>query len=205
MELVINPPRSKLTAAAAYVHAERGYVGMDVDQIVAHAELPRGAFFEHFDSKVDVVAVLQHEACEALRLRMESAWSSSSDWPRQVDASVAAALDFASGDPQMVAVLLPSSLLAEPTLAERVWMLNDLLADRLRTGRAQYPEASQPPAETEHVLIGGVQALIAARLRAGQVDDLSSMRAVLTQTILLPYLGSELARRFAHRDSEADR
>jgi AcrR family transcriptional regulator len=205
MELVISPPRSKLTAAAADVHAERGYVEMNIDQIVAHAGLPRSAFFEHFAGKVDVLAALQQEACEALCLRMESAWSSSSDWPRQVDAGVAAALDLAAGDPQLVAVLLPTSLLIEPALAERVWLLNDLLAERLRAGRLEYPQAGQPPAETEQVLIGGVQALIAAQLRSGRADDLPSMRPAITQTILLPYLGSELAQRFAHRGSGADR
>jgi AcrR family transcriptional regulator len=205
MELVISPPRSKLTTAAADVHAERGYVEMDVDQIVARAGLSRSTFFEHFAGKVDVLAALQQEAFETLCLRMESAWSSSSDWPRRVDACVATALDFASANPQLAAVLLPASLLVEPALAERVWMLNDLLAERLRAARLEYPEAGQAPAETEQVLIGGVQGLIAAQLRSGRAEDLPSLRAAITQTILLPYLGSELARRFAHRDSGADR
>jgi AcrR family transcriptional regulator len=206
MELAtISPPRSKLTAAAAHVHAERGYVDMNVDQIVAYAELPRAAFFEHFAGKVDCIAAVQEQVCEELRARIHSAWSSADDWPRQVDAALAAVLDFASSDPQLAAVLLPTSLLVEPSLAERIWAMNDCLAEGLRAGRLKYPQADQPPEETEQVLVGGVQGLIGARLRAGRAGDLRPLRAAITQTVLTPYLGSELAQRVAHRNSGADR
>ena len=205
MELVISPPRTKLTAAAAHVHAKRGYVAMDVDQIVAQAELPRAAFFEHFASKAEVLAAVQEDSCEELQQRLRFAWSSSSDWPRQVDAAVATVLDFAAADPELISVLLPTSLLIEPALAARIWALNDHLAAALRSGRSLYPQAGQAPAEIERVLVGGVQALIASRLRGGRAVELPAMRAAITETVLLPYLGSESAKRVAHRRAEAGR
>jgi TetR/AcrR family transcriptional regulator, acrAB operon repressor len=66
--------RRSLLDAAAELIAERGYRGTSVNQIVARAELSKGTFYWHFDSKDDaLVAVLEdrvdqpvHELSELL-------------------------------------------------------------------------------------------------------------------------------------------
>jgi AcrR family transcriptional regulator len=202
---VISPPRAQLIAAAASVHAERGYVEMSIDQIVARAGLPREAFFEHFAGKLDCLAALQEEAGHALRSRVESAWASSPEWPERVAASVLAVLDFAAGDPQLIAALLPTSLLVEPDLAARIWAVNDCFAEALRSGRSECPQAGELPEGLEDVLVGGAQSLIAGHVRAGRAAELPAISPDLTQALLLPYLGFERTLQFVRGRPEADR
>lgn len=187
------------------MHAEQGYLEMSVEQVVARAGLPRTAFFEQFTGKLECVAALQEEAWEALRAEVGSAWASGREWPQRVAACVVAVLEFAAGEPQQIAVLLPASLLVEPTLAARVWAVNDCFADALRLGRSELLEAGELPEGVEDVLVGGVQALIATRVRAGRAAELPAMGADITQTVLLPYLGSELARQFVRRSPQRGR
>jgi AcrR family transcriptional regulator len=206
VELTISPPRAELLAAAAVVYAEQGYVAMDVEQIASHAGLTRTTFFEYFDGKAECLAALQEEAREALRLRLSASCDvSAEDWPQRVCAAVAVLLDFASTEPHLLAVLLPNSQLVEPALAERVWETNDYLVEALREGRSESLQLSEPPEEIEQVLVGGVGGLVGTRIRAGRASELPTMREAITQTLLMPYLGPELARRVAQRDPGADR
>ncbi len=62
--------REAIVRAAAIVFNERGYAGASVDQIVAEADVTKGALYFHFESKGDLaVAVLaaQAEIWAALR------------------------------------------------------------------------------------------------------------------------------------------
>ena len=170
---------------------------MEVGQLLEAAGVSRTTFYEDFVDLADCVAAAQAEAAERLRARMREAWARESEWPLQVRASVEVALGFTAETPALASLLLPTSLISEPRLAAGVWEVNDFLTRALRAGSATDPQATLQPELGDQVLVSGAQALIGARLRAGDVERLPLLAADVTQAILAPYVGAEIAREVA--------
>ena len=62
--------RARIVAAAGRLFREQGFEGAKIDEIMAAADLTRGGFYLHFDSKQDLFAACMAEDLEfAARLR----------------------------------------------------------------------------------------------------------------------------------------
>lgn len=60
-------PKTRLIRAAADLIYRQGWNGTGINQILAHADVPKGSFYYYFDSKEDLgVAIVEHRN-EALR------------------------------------------------------------------------------------------------------------------------------------------
>lgn len=170
---------------------------MNVADLIGVAGVSQASFYEHFSDVAECLEAAQTKASKRLRTRLRVAWAEGGEWPTQVRASVEASLRFASEAPELAALLLPTSLISEPRLAVGVWEINDFLVSALRAGSSAYPQATRPSELTDQVLVGGAQALIGIRLRAGDPGRLTMLADGLTQAILLPYLGADVARDIA--------
>jgi hypothetical protein len=132
-----------------------------------------------------------------LRVRIETACASQSDWPSGTAAGIRAALTFAASEPTAVRVLTTDALAGGKPGYERYERLISYLCDLLLPGRAECPDAERLPKETERALAGGVAMLVAQRVDLGRHAELPALAAEAIQFVLTPYLGIDEARRVA--------
>lgn len=196
-DVVVDHQRQRLLAGAARALSEHGYAELTVEQVLAEAGVSRTTFYENFDNKRECVLVAHEEAFERLAAELFRACAGESDWPAKVAAGVSATVAFAVGAPEDARLLIVDAVAADPTLVTRVLASNDYLVGLLRSGREQSPEAAALPELTERALIGAASSVIGSRLLSHQADRLPALEQELIQLMLMPYVGTPAARRWA--------
>ncbi len=196
-EVVAGNQRQRLMAGAARALTDHGYAGMAVAHILSEAGISRTTFYEYFENKRECVLAAQEESFDCLAADLFRACAGESEWSTKVAAAVKAAIAFCVDRPAEARLLVVDAVAAEPTLAERVLSSNDYMVGLLRNGRELCQEAAVLPELTERALIGAASSVIASRLLAGRVDELPALEPELIQLMLMPYVGTEEARRVA--------
>lgn len=125
------------------------------------------------------------------------------EWALKVKVSVGAALDFAAAAPERAKLLTWEPSPPGEGRSQLAVEARNHLAALLAGGRSQLNPDPPPPGLTEQMLVGGVQAVIAARLREGEALRLPDLAPQLVQIVLIPYLGSQEAARVARRPKPA--
>lgn len=115
-------------------------------------------------------------------------------WPAKVAAAIAAAVDFAVAEPESVQLLTVEALIQRPDGGRRYVRTIEHFADLLRI---EAPVDERRPKSTEQALVGGVATTIADRMRHGTPSELQAVIPELVEFVLLPFVGSSEARRWA--------
>jgi len=116
------------------------------------------------------------------------------EWPAKVAAAIAAAIDFAATEPESAQLLTVEALIQRPDGGRRYVRAIEHFAELLRT---EAPVDERPPQSTEQALVGGVATTIADRMRHGAPSELQTAIPELVEFVLLPYVGSTEAKRWA--------
>jgi hypothetical protein len=116
------------------------------------------------------------------------------EWAAKVAAAIAAAVDFAATEPQSVKLLTVEALVQRPDGGRRYVRTIEHFAELLR---AEAPVDERRPKSTEQALIGGVATTIADRMRHDTPSELQAAIPELVEFVLLPYVGSAEAKRWA--------
>ncbi|MFL5901016.1 MAG: hypothetical protein ACJ75S_07430 [Solirubrobacterales bacterium] len=109
-------------------------------------------------------------------------------------AAVAAAIDFAATEPESVRLLTVEALIQRPDGGRRYARTIEHFAELLR---AEAPVDERRPKSTEEALVGGVATTIADRMRHDAPSELRAVVPELVEFMLLPYVGSAEAKRWA--------
>ncbi len=115
-------------------------------------------------------------------------------WPAKVAAAIAAAIDFAAAEPESVRLLTVEALIQRPDGGRRYVRTIEHFAELLR---AEAPVDERRPKSTEQALVGGVATTIADRMRHDTPSELQAAVPELVEFVLLPYVGSKAAKRWA--------
>jgi AcrR family transcriptional regulator len=154
--------RAALLAAAREVFAKRGLDGTTIQAIADAADVGKGSFYNHFDSREDVLAAAAHEALEELGAALDRRFADpAADPARVVAGSLLATLDRCVCDPVLGGFLLHAGEIfdvAAGALGERG--RRDLERGR-RAGRFDYADADVLIA----LIGGGLVQLLRGRLR----------------------------------------
>jgi hypothetical protein len=132
-----------------------------------------------------------------LQVLLEMACVGDAPWPERVSLAVRQALELAAADPAAASVLTAGALSEGLDGAERYERLMAYLARLLEPGRAESPHGSDLPPTTERSLAGGVATIVANRVDRGRAGELPGLAAEVVQFVLMPYMGTEEARRIA--------
>jgi hypothetical protein len=116
------------------------------------------------------------------------------EWPAKVAAAIAAAIDFAVAEPESVRLLTVEALIQRPDGGRRYVRTIEHFAELLR---AEAPVDERRPRSTEQALVGGVATTIADRMRHDTPSELQAAIPELVEFVLLPYVGSAEAKRWA--------
>ena len=200
-EQIAESQRERLLAGVAHAVAERGYRATTITEIVRAASVSSAAFYKHFESKEQCFLAAFDAVVDHLRDLVAEAVEPVPDWPHKVIAALRALLRFFAAEPDLARLCLIEPITASPEIATHFRSVVISCIPHLQTGRAERPEAADLPESTEDSLLGGLLALTARSLLAGDPTALEQRLPDLVDFALSPYLGPEAAKELAREAS----
>jgi AcrR family transcriptional regulator len=195
-EHVSEIQRLRILTAMMDVAAERGAGAVTVAHVVARAGISRRTFYELFEDREACFLVTFEDAIHQTSLGVLEAYRSGKSWRERVRAGLWAMLEFFATHPALARMCVVEALAGGPRALEyRGRVLTQVIA-AVDEGRAEVPKGSpQPPPLTADGVVGGVLAVIHARLLDPAAAPLTDLLGELMSMIVLPYLGPAAARR----------
>ena len=193
-DLVSAVQRERLLAAMLRATAELGYREVSVQDVLDRAGVSRPTFYEHFENKEACFLAAFYNAAARLRKRLEAAAGEAEDWRRRLRLGLEELLRFVAEDPDAAMSLIVDGRAACPPALERRDALLDHFSSCLDSMvRAEADPANAPSAIAAAGIVGGIEALLYARLNRGEADDVQSLLPSLMYFAVLPYEGHEVA------------
>jgi AcrR family transcriptional regulator len=179
--------RARLLEGITQAVAEKGYADATVADAVRAARVSRGTFYSLFSSKEECFLEAYRHGVEVLEERIDAAVrSAGGDWRAQLRAGLRAYLDCLADEPAFARTWLLEIHAAGPTAQAARDATLRRFADRYRASFEASGAPRIPGPDALFVLAAGVDQLVCARLRAGELDDLEA----LTETLLTCALGA---------------
>jgi AcrR family transcriptional regulator len=193
-DLVSAVQRERLLAAMLRATAELGYREVSVQDVLDRAGVSRPTFYEHFENKEACFLAAFDNAAARLRKRLEAAAGDGDGWRQRLRLSLEELLRFVAEDPDSAMSLIVDGRAACPPALERRDALLDHFSSYLDTMvRAEADPAHSPSAIAAAGIVGGIEALLYARLNRGEADDVQSLLPSLMYFAVLPYEGHAAA------------
>lgn len=194
-DLVSAVQRERLIVAMLKAASELGYRKTNVQDVIDRAGVSRPTFYEHFANKEDCFLASFDTTAARLRDRIAlAAAQGGDDWRGRLRSGLEALLQFVATEPDAARTLVVEARAASSDAVVRRDELLDHFAtcidSEVREWLADAPPCS---AITAAGIVGGIEALLYARLNSGQLDDLDSLLPSLMHFMILPYAGHEVA------------
>lgn len=125
--------RAQLLDAASDVFTRKGYHAAAMDDIAEAAGVSKPVLYQHFGSKLDLYLALLDQACDRLVDLVSEALASTDDNAERVVATMTAFYDMVSSERAEFRLIFESDLTGEAAVEERIWRVNNDIADRIAT------------------------------------------------------------------------
>lgn len=194
-DFVVKNQRDRLVAGMIAVIAERGYHETTVTQIAAAAGVSRRTFYDYFDSKEACFLATYDVIAQHLLAAAGEAFEAKESWPERVRATIEAGLGIFAANPDLAHFIL----IAPPRAGEPIsGRYHESAGRALALLSADLPKGvSVPSAASQVAVIGGMAALIARKVEAGEGERLTELVPDLVELFLTPYLGRKAASEVA--------
>ena len=195
-DLVSAVQRERLLAAMLRATAELGYRDVSVQDVLDRAGVSRPTFYEHFENKEDCFLAAFDAGAGRLRKRLdEHVAGSEGNWRERLRLTLEELLRFVVEEPDAAMSLIVDARAACPSALLRRDEMLDHFASCLDTQvRAEASaEDPSPSAIAAAGIVGGIEALLYARLNKGDTGELESLLPSLMYFAVLPYEGHEVA------------
>lgn len=193
-ELVKAVQRERLVFAMLTAAAELGYRDTNVQDVIDRAGVSRPTFYEHFANKEDCFLAAFDTSAARLRSKVDAAASQAGEsWRDRLRGSLEALIEFALAEPQTARTLIVEARAAS---ADAVMRRVELLEHFATCLDAEVRELLPPGSFSEVTaagVVGGVEALLYARLCKEDLDNLEQLLPSLMYFAVLPYEGHEAA------------
>jgi AcrR family transcriptional regulator len=190
--------RARVLRATLETVSERGYYGTPVAAILARAGVSRKTFYELFDSREDCLSAVLEESVARVAHAVAPAYEAEGRWSERLRAILAALLAFLESERDVGAFALSHVVGYWPRDAERRARQLELLERIVDEGLSQAKPGHTPSPLTAEIVVGGVLAVIHARLQSSP-QRLVALVNPLMWMIVLPYLGPAAAARELRR------
>jgi AcrR family transcriptional regulator len=194
--------RRRIVAAMAEIAAEHGEESVTVGRVVELADVPKEAFYEHFDDHSDCLSAVLDEFVSVLAERMQTAGRGGDTWQERTRAGLLELLEFLDANPQLARVCVAEAVTGSRRRRGRRGELLEQVVPILDEGRALAPADNQPPEGAALSVIGGTLGMIHARLLGSEQQPLIDLLNPLMGMVVLPYLGEAAALRELTRTPE---
>src|SRR5579875_1174224 len=173
-EAVADHQRGRMLDAVREVVSEKGYFAMTVEDVIAAAGV------------------------ELIR-RVGEAYQASRSLAGGLVACLRAFLEFSAEEPRYAEMCLVEVLAAGPAAIERRDAVLRTLAGVLHDGAQSDPRSAPTPPMTAEWVIGGVYEIVYGRIINGGTRQLPELLPDLAYSIMLAYLGADVALELTHR------
>jgi len=193
-DLVKAVQRERLVVAMLMAASELGYRETNVQDVIDRAGVSRPTFYEHFSNKEDCFLAAFDTSAARLRSKVDTAArQGGEEWRDRLRCSLQALLDFAIAEPETARTLIVEARAASAdAVLRRVQLLEHFAACLDAEVRELHP-AESFSSVTASGVVGGVEALLYARLCKGEFDSLGDLLPSLMYFAVLPYEGHEAA------------
>jgi AcrR family transcriptional regulator len=195
-EFVVENQRQRIAAGMIRVVVERGYNAATVTQVVAAAGVSRRTFYNYYGDKQDAFFDVYRQVTDFVCAAMfEAGQHQGGGWAARVRSELAALLDCFAANPDLVRFCLVAPPAAGGEVAAAYRQFLERILEILREGRPK--RAKQPPPAAEYGLVGGLAALIVAKVDQEGSGRLEGLLPEVAQLVLMPYLGRDAAAKAA--------
>lgn len=187
--------RTKIVEASADVMHERGSA-TTLAAVAKRAGVPAGTLQREFPDEEALVLAAFELGLERARAKVLPAFDAERRWLDAIRAGLAAMLRFADEEPAFASVLLVHWTSGGKLVTQRRVQVLGELAGVVDQGRLEMPTGrpQQPPIIAEGV-VGAVLQVMHNRLIAEGRGPVVELYGSLVSIVVLPYLGSAVARR----------
>jgi AcrR family transcriptional regulator len=194
--------RTRVIGAMFDVTAQRGAGNVTVAHVVERSGVSRRTFYEHFEDREDCLLAAYERALTLACERVIPAYEEQKGWRERIRGGLVELLRFCDQEPSVARMLVCEPQACGPRVAQRraevLARLTRIVDQGRREGKGQ--NISSLAAEGT---VGGVLAVIQARLLQARHKSLVAMTNELMSMIVLPYLGGAAARRELDRPKTA--
>src|SRR3954469_23788825 len=148
--------------APSLVFAAKGYHAAAMDDIAELAGVSKPVLYQHFPSKLDLYLALLDTSCERLIEVVEEALDSTDDNAARVVATMGAFYDFVNSASGEFRFVFESDLTGDGQVQQRLWRVNNQLADSIAEVIAEDTELPAAQAKLLAISLVGV-AQVSAR------------------------------------------
>lgn len=193
-ELVKAVQRERLVVAMLMAASELGYRETNVQDVIDRAGVSRPTFYEHFSNKEDCFLAAFDTSAARLRNKVDAAAATGGEvWRDRLRSGLTALIEFAIAEPQTARTLIVEARAASAdAVLRRVQLLEHFAACLDAEVRELLPQGTYS-AVTAAGVVGGVEALLYARLCKGDIDGIEQLLPTLMYFAVLPYEGHEAA------------
>lgn len=195
-DFVVRNQRDRLTAGVIATVAANGYHEATITQICRAAGVSRRTFYSYYSSKEACYAEALGRITDYLSATLAESGDGGTSWPLRVRRRLDSLLAVFAANPDLVRFAWIAPLRVGEQIAGQHHGLLELVRQALV---ADKPDKGlrQPSPIVEQSLVGGMMALIAARVESGEGSELPELLADLVEMFLAPFLGRAEAVRAA--------
>jgi len=190
-EFIALHKQRRIMDALAELTAKQGYEATKISDIVRTAGVARKTLYDNFEGKEEVfLAAFDAARDEVLRRVEEATEDAGEDWRDQVEAGLAAFLEYVAEQPTLARMCMIESLSATPATTKRY---EDALETFVDLARRTLPRDGRLPDTIAETLVGGVAWIVYQQIRRGDAERAEDLLPELTDFMLGPFLGEEIA------------
>ncbi len=192
-DLVKAVQRERLLAAMIGAATEIGYSALTVQNVLTRAGISRPTFYEQFEDKEACFLAAFEAAASRMRERIEATVAEAGPgWRDQLRSGIAELLRYIADEPEEARMVIVEARASTPAGLQRRDELLDRFAgciDSLVREALDEP----PSAIAAAGVVGGIEAVVYARLQKGETDELDALLPSLMYFAVLAYAGREAA------------
>jgi AcrR family transcriptional regulator len=193
--------RMRIVVAVANTVCERGPEDTTVTDVVRRARVSRRTFYDLFDDRNDALLAAFDDGVRRAEHRVVPAFEAEHRWVDRVRAGLTALLGFFDEEPEVARLCVVHSLAVGPTVLARRTEILKRITDMIDSCAREATKGPGPPPMTAESVVGGVLAIVHARLLEQhttpqhRLAPLLGLTGPLMGTIVLPYAGRPAATR----------
>jgi AcrR family transcriptional regulator len=198
---VVEMQRRRLLLSMCEVVGDDGLEGASVGRVCKRASVSRRTFYDLFDDREACLLAALEQRIEWLAESVLPAYEHECGWTARIRAGLTALLELFDSAPGLARLCVVETLRAGAEVSERRKRILDGLTVAIDEGRsASKQESALTPIGAQGV-VGGVLAVLHARLLEKDHAPLIELVNPLMGMIVHPYLGAAAARRELERSA----
>ena len=191
--VVTRSQRTRLIFGTSEVMRSKGYANATVKDIVAHAGVARGVFYEHFTDKQHAFLEAQNHATQRLVDACAMAYFSADSWPERVWDGLHALITLIVEHPALSYLRLVECYAAGPAAVRRAEEITRSFTIFLEEGYGSSPQAARLPRTCSHAIAGAVFEIIQRHIADGDTTGLVRRIPQMAYIAIAPFTGPQEA------------